>query len=148
MKEQNPAGKTRRLLYVDDDAPIRQLVKRFFEMRFPAYEVILAASAEEALQELRQRLGGAEFPNAVVTDFGLGPFSDDGPALVETIRTQFPKLRTVVVSAVTVDEQVQRAAKAGANAFLQKEAMQTFVAQLFDLIQCPTNLLPPLAAHA
>lgn len=139
--------KTRRLLYVDDDDAIRLLVKRFFEHRFPAYEVILAASAEEALQELRQRLGSPEFPNAVVTDFQLGDIID-GPTLVERVRAEFPKIRTVVVSAVTLQEQIQRTAAAGANAFLEKSLMQSFVERLYDLIQRPTDLLPPLDAYA
>lgn len=139
--------KTRRLLYVDDDDAIRLLVKRFFEMRFPAYEVILAANAEEALEKLRQRLDTPEFPNALVTDFQLGDLID-GPTLVEKVRAEFPKIRTVVVSAVSMQDQMKRAAAAGANAFLEKSLMQSFVEQLYDLIQRPTDLLPPLDACA
>jgi DNA-binding NarL/FixJ family response regulator len=83
----------------------------------------------------------------VVTDFQLGN-TINGPALVETIRAEFPKTRTVVVSAITMRKQVEQAAAAGANAFLEKGVMQSFVQQLYDLIQCPTDLLPPIDAYA
>jgi CheY-like chemotaxis protein len=134
--------KTRRLLYVDDDQAIRLLVKRIFEKKFPAYEVLLAANGPEALAQLRQRKGTTEFPNAIVTDVRLGP-SDDGTNLIEIIRAEFPKMRSVVVSAVTLREDLQRAIRAGADAFLEKSvSLHAFADRLLDLIQCPTDDLP------
>ena len=135
----------RRFLYVDDDPAICRLVKRFFELKFPTYEVIAVAGAAEALQELRRRRGGPEFPNALVTDFQLGP-SGNGAALVETVRAEFPNLRTVVVSGASVRAQVQASAHAGASAFVEKGMIQPFVDRLFELIQCPTAHLPPVTA--
>ncbi len=130
-------------MYVDDDPALRRLVKRFFELKFSSYEVIVVAGAEEAMQELRRRRDGAEFPNALVTDFQLGP-SGTGATLVETVRAEFPNLRTVVVSGVSLSTQMQASARAGASAFLEKGMMQPFVDRLFDLLQCPTDLLPPM----
>ena len=138
---------TRRFLYVDDDPAIRLLVKRFFEIKFPTHEVIVVASAEEAMQELRRRRDGAEFPNALVSDFQLGS-SGNGARLVEMVRVEFPNLRTVVVSGASLRTQMQASARAGASAFLEKGMMQPFVDRLFDLLQCPTAHLPPVTtAH-
>ena len=130
-------------MYVDDDAAIRVLLKQFFEMKFPAYEVIPVAGATDALCELRRRSGSVEFPNAMVTDFQLGT-TGTGATLVETVRAEFPKLRTVVVSGARMRAQMQASARAGANAFVEKGMIQPFVDRLFELLQCPTSLLPPI----
>ena len=134
---------TRRFLYVDDDAAIRHLVKSFFELKFPTYEVISAANAKEALQELRRRREGPEFPQALVTDFQLDP-PGNGATLVESVRAEFPTLRTVIVSGVSLRTHMQASARAGASAFLENGMMQPFVDRLFELLQCPTDRLPPM----
>jgi DNA-binding NarL/FixJ family response regulator len=134
---------TRRLLYVDDDESLRCLVKRFFEKKYPTFEVILAGSSSEALEELERRRNTPEFPTAIVTDFHLGLY-ENGAALVADVRSRFPEVRRVVVSAVEVPDEVRRAASAGAQAFVEKRMLGHFVERLFDLTQRSTNLLPPL----
>ena len=134
--------KTRRVLYVDDDACIGRLVKRFFEQHFPTYEMLVTGRAEDAISMLRARDGTPEFPVAVITDVRLGNGAD-GSDLVRAIRELYPALRTIAVSAVRSPRDLERVQRAGVSAFLEKELNLTvFVTRLFDLLQCPTDTLP------
>jgi CheY-like chemotaxis protein len=136
------ATKSRRVVYVDDDAFIGKLVKRFFEQEFPTYEVLTAVTASEALQRVRERLNTAEFPQAVITDVRLDGKSDSAE-LVRSLRQEFPRLRMIAVSAVTDPRDIAKLQAAGVNAFVEKQLnMQDFVNRIFDLLQCPTDLLP------
>lgn len=133
--------KNRRVLYVDDDAFIGRLVKRFFEQEFPAYEVLTAVTATEALQRIRECLNTAEFPQAVITDVRLDG-KNDSTELVRSLRKEFPRLRMIAVSAVSDPREIARLRAAGANAFVEKQLnMRDFVNRIFDLLQCPTDLL-------
>jgi CheY-like chemotaxis protein len=138
-----PGGtKSRRVVYVDDDAFIAKLVKRFFEQEFPTYEVLTAVTATEALQRVRERLNTKEFPQAVITDVRLDGKSDSAE-LVRSLRQEFPRLRMIAVSAVTDPRDVAKLQAAGVNAFVEKQLnMRDFVNRIFDLLQCPTDLLP------
>jgi DNA-binding NarL/FixJ family response regulator len=133
------------LLYVDDSESVAVLVKRFFEKRYPTFQVVLAPAADIAWAELQARRDTPGFPKAVISDIRLGgPM--DGHALVEKVRAEFPKVRTIVVSAMLSPEDVDRAYEAGAHAVIEKlMSLDQFVAQLFDLIQCPSDTLgkPP-----
>lgn len=130
------------LLYVDDCESIAWLVKRFFEKRFPAFEIVTVPSAEDAWHELDARRGKPEFPKAVITDIHLcGP--TNGLKLVERIHSEFPKTRAIVVSAVLSPDDVARSSAAGAHAAVEKAlSIDDFVVQLYDLVQCPTDVVP------
>lgn len=134
--------KSRRVVYVDDDAFIGKLVKRFFEQEFPAYEVLTAVSAAEALQRVRERLNTTEFPQAVITDIRLEGKSDSAE-LVRSLREEFPRLRMIAVSAVSDQRDIAKLQEAGVNGFVEKQLnMREFVNRIFDLLQCPTDSLP------
>jgi CheY-like chemotaxis protein len=131
--------KKRCLLYVDDSADLAGLVKTFFEKRFPAYEVLLASSVEEALQQLHAARDSGELPHAIVADANLQA-RNDGVTLVEAVRAEFPRMRTILVSGAP-----RNGGQVPAHGFVLKEgnAMQ-FVDRMFDLVQCPTDQLPSL----
>jgi CheY-like chemotaxis protein len=128
--------KSRRvLLYVDDSEAVTWLVKRFFEKHYPDYEVLIAASAADAWEQIEARRGTPAFPEAVITDFRLGE-ADDGPALVERIRQQFPHVCAIIVSAVLAPNDLRRAHDSGAHAVIEKDLnAQQFVNKLFNLIR-------------
>jgi DNA-binding NarL/FixJ family response regulator len=129
----------RRLMYVDDDLTIARLVKRFFETKYPAYEVLVAGSASDAMEQLHHLAAQKILPRALVTDVRLGG-PNDGPALVKNLRSEFPNMRLIVVSSVRDPKDVQRAHLAGANAFLEKGlSIPAFVAELLEIIQRPTD---------
>ena len=129
------------LLYVDDSRSVSWLVKRFFEMRYPAYEIIIADSAALAVHELEAREGHEDFPKALITDLQLGG-AMDGTMLIQQIRSHFPKLRAIVVSGSISAEDRERSYGAGANAVIEKPTnLDHFVSRIFDLIQCPTDTI-------
>lgn len=129
-------------MYVDDDMMIARLVKRIFESKYPIYEVLVATSAKDATDQLHH-LAAEKVPKALITDVRLGG-PKDGPALVENLKDQFPKMRMIVVSSVRDPKDVQRAESAGAHAFLEKGlSIPMFVNELVDLIQCPTDVIRP-----
>ena len=130
--------KTRCLLYVDDSKDLADLVKMFFEQRYPACEVLLAFSVDDALQVLRGRHGMSPFPQAIAVDANLTK-KEDGVNLVKTVRAEFPRLRTVLVSGAP--RHLEMGMPAHAFAVKDGDAMG-FVEKLFQLIQCPTDLLP------
>ena len=132
---------TRRVMYVDDDLTIGRLVKRFFETRYPTYEVLVASSASDAMEQLHHLAAENTLPKTLVTDVRLGGPSD-GPALVKDLRLEFPKMRLIVVSSVRDPKDVQRARSAGANAFIEKGlSIPTFIGELIEVIRCPTEAL-------
>ena len=131
--------KTRRLLYVDDSMELARLIKTYFEMRFPVYEVLLASSVEEALQKLRAWRESGELPRAVVADVHMHT-RNDGVTLVEAVRAEFPKMRTVLVSGAP-----RHAREVPAHPFVLKDGNAIeLVDRIFDLVQCPTDELPCL----
>lgn len=130
------------VLYVDDSESMQWLVKRFFEKRYPAFEFVTAPTAERAWEVLEERRGSAAFPGAVVTDMHLSGFTD-GLTLVEKIRSEFPMIRTIVVSTTLSQEDRERSFIAGAHAVVEKTlSIDQFIALLFDLIQGPTDIIP------
>ncbi|HMJ89027.1 MAG TPA: response regulator, partial [Candidatus Acidoferrum sp.] len=132
-------------LYVDDDLTIARLVKRIFESKYPTFEILVAASAADATDQLHHLAGQHNFPKALVTDVRLGG-TKDGPALVEDLRHEFPKLRMIVVSSIRDPKDVLRARTAGAHAFVEKGlSIPGFVNELVDLIQSPTEILGRMA---
>jgi DNA-binding NtrC family response regulator len=136
------------VLYVDDCKSISWLVKRFFETRYPTYEVLVAPTATEAMHVLEGRAGKSEFLKAVIVDIQLGPF-EDGPSLVHEVRTHYPDMRAIVVSGAITQVDMDRSYRAGAHAVIEKDSnVDRFVNRLFDLVQCPTDLIPAKAAAA
>jgi CheY-like chemotaxis protein len=132
------------VLYVDDSENIAFLVKRFFEKKYPSYEVLLAASAAIAWEQILARRGTPEFPRAIITDFRLGA-STDGPTLVEMVRAEFPELRAIIVSGTLAPRDLERAYAAGADAAIEKDLnAQKFADQLFELTDCSTDTLQKL----
>src|SRR4051812_5879492 len=106
-----------RVVYVDDDLMIARLVKRIFETNYPNYEVLIAGSASEATTQLHHLASQHMCAKALITDVRLGS-GQDGPALVEHLRADFPQMKMIVVSSVCDPKDVQRARTAGANAFI------------------------------
>lgn len=104
-----------RVLLVDDHQLIREGLRRAFD-RAGDLEVVGEAgtvvAARAALRDLR--------PDVMVTDIRLP--DGDGIALAASARAQRPKLGIVVLTMYAGDEQVLAAARAGASAFVGKDA--------------------------
>ena len=103
---------TRRLLVVDDEPFIRNVLARFFTSK--GWEVEGAsdrASADEALDR-----GGF---SAVLLDLGLGG-PTDGLDLIDRTRATCPEAAVVILTGRDLDELRQTALERGADAFVGK----------------------------
>ena len=87
------AASGRTVLLVDDEAPVRRLAER--ALRRQGFEVIAAASAEDALESLAQTTGGADLA-CVISDVVMPGL--DGPALVRQLRDTWPDLPAILMS--------------------------------------------------
>ena len=103
----------RRLLLLDDDAPLRNRLGRALEQR--GFEVVLAGSVAEALGEVK-----AAPPAFAVLDMRL----DDGSGLqvVQAIRDTRPEARVVMLTGYGNIATAVAAVKAGAIDYLSKPA--------------------------
>jgi DNA-binding NtrC family response regulator len=107
-----PGGPTGRpsILAVDDAQPIRQLLNFYLA---PSYDVVMADSAEQALQVLESRTF-----ELVITDIGLPGKS--GFDLCESLKKMHPDTMIVVVTGLFDMQYAKRAIDAGATSFLTK----------------------------
>ncbi len=120
-------GRTRRVLVIDDDRLLCELVKTTFELEGfevgVAYDVI---GAERVLVESR--------PDAILLDIGLPGI--DGIFYLERLR-ETPQTRKIPIVAISGSEEAGRSAKAaGAEAFLRKPFSP------LELIALVTPLIP------
>lgn len=113
------AGATGKVLFVEDDAFLRESVAALF----PKERRLTAATGAQALTLVR----GAPDVQAVVTDLGLP--DTDGWTLARKLRKLRPSLRIVVMSAWARDIRVDDRRRALVDAVLQKPPT---VRELFD----------------
>lgn len=115
------------LLIVDDEAVIRDGIKRTLENRFPDYQIHLASGPEEAAALLR------EHPiQAVLTDILMPGMT--GLQLMALSQKRHPHVKWVVISAYSEFSYAQEAVRLGAKDYLLKpigkEALISMVEQL------------------
>jgi CheY-like chemotaxis protein len=111
QEEAAPSGET--ILVVDDEPIVRQIVKVALERA--GYSVILAASGEAAIEQLRESpdsIGG------VLLDWKMP--SMDGAATLERLRELRRDLKVIVSSGFARTEAEDRFREAGINGYLQK----------------------------
>jgi CheY-like chemotaxis protein len=106
------AGHDQRILVVDDDPRIRELVVRV--LRGQGWTVRAAGGGDEALRVLADCDGAVDL---VVTDISMPGM--DGKTLVDRVRATWPAMRVLFMSGYA-DEQETREAMGGAVAFLSK----------------------------
>lgn len=102
-----------RILLVEDSPPVRIQEKRLFEEA--GYDVVTATNGAEGYEMLNAR----DF-DAIVSDIEMPHL--DGLALVTKIRQQpqYKELPIILVTTLDSDEDRQRGADAGANAYILK----------------------------
>jgi DNA-binding response OmpR family regulator len=112
MSENEGGVRTRIVLVVDDDEPIRKVVRTVLEA--DGFEVVEAADGPAALLLLNAILGRG--PDAVVLDIMMPGI--DGIEVCEKI--DHDKVKVIMLSARDDPETKERAAAAGADAYLTK----------------------------
>src|SRR5688572_3387322 len=98
------------ILAVDDEEPIRQLLRHYLA---PRYDLALAGSAEAALETLRAR----EF-RLLITDIGLP--GKNGFELCEAVKAQHPDTVIMMITGLFDAQYAKRAIDAGVFSFVNK----------------------------
>ena len=99
------------VIFVDDEAPIRDAVKQWLERS--GFEVHLCASGRECLERLPE-----DYPGVVISDLRMPGM--DGMALLEQVQTRDAELPFLLVSAHGDVPQAVEAMRLGAYDFIEK----------------------------
>jgi DNA-binding NarL/FixJ family response regulator len=100
-------------LIVEDSAFYRQLLKEALNSRFPSMELFEAADGEEALRKIESCP-----PDLVFMDIKLP--GESGLELTKKIKTQYPNIIIIILTAYDIPEYREAAVQAKANYFLSK----------------------------
>ena len=102
----------KRILVVDDEEQIRDLLTKFF--RTHGYEVSTAASSAEALRHIKERQ-----PDLIVLDIGLN--EEDGLKVLGTFKSLHPEIKVIMLTGMgLVEDLLQEAQQRGADAYVSK----------------------------
>ena len=119
----------KRILVVDDEEQIRDLLTQFF--RAHEYEVSVATSSAEALRGIKERQ-----PDLVVLDIGLD--QEDGLKLLGTFKSLHPEIKVIMLTGMgLVEDLVQEAQQNGADGYMSK------VMPLEELLEEVRRVLQP-----
>ena len=99
------------ILVVDDDAPIRELVREF--LQHDGHDVIEAANAEEALNQIDESM-----PDILLCDMKMPKM--DGLALIQEARKRDPSLSTIMLTGYGSIQTAVQAMRCGADDFIEK----------------------------
>jgi two-component system, NtrC family, response regulator HydG len=117
------------ILFVDDEAPIRELLSVFFRKK--GYQVSVAVNIQEA-KELAQR---NRFDLSIL-DVNLA--GENGLELLSLFKQNYPHMPVILFTGLTPDEELlEKAKRAGADAFMRKSD------SLSELFQQVVKQLPP-----
>ena len=127
------------VLVVDDDRDLTKLMSKFLQLEgFAAAE---AGNGQEALNYLR---GGGD-ANVILLDLRMPVM--EGVEAVRQIREIDPAARVIVLTTYDTDEDITRALKAGAKAFVLKDiSADDLIACIHDVLAGKTYLAPSAAA--
>lgn len=129
------------MLIVEDQATMRQKLREYLQAEFPGQLIREAATGSEALARCSE-----EAPDIVLMDIGLPDI--DGITLTAQIKRMLPATAIVVVSCHAGPEYRQRAAEAGAEAYISKtEITCTLLPTVLGIIARGGPAPPPETAH-
>ncbi len=121
------------ILIVDDETDVADLFRQRFrrEARQGVYVLHFAFSGEEALQKLASEIE----PQLIVILSDINMPGMDGLALLREVKTKWPDLPVMMVTAYGDDERRRRASEYGAAEFITKPVD-------FDLLKAQLRQLP------
>lgn len=102
-----------RTLIVEDSAFYRQLLKEALNSRFPSMDIFEATDGEKVLQKIE-----ALRPDLVFMDIKLP--GESGLELTQKIKTQYPEIIIIILTAYDIPEYREAAYQYNANYFLTK----------------------------
>src|SRR5437762_5729813 len=125
-----------RLMIVDDHPVVRECLRAMLDRRTEMTVVATASDAHEAVTQFRQRK-----PDVTLLDLRM-PDRDGIEALIE-IRKFDPGARAIFLTTYDDDEDVYRAMKAGAKAYLLKDAPREQLVECIHAVAEGKNFIPP-----
>jgi DNA-binding response OmpR family regulator len=105
------SGVTPHILFVDDEAPIRELLTLYFRKK--GFEVSTAVCAAEG----RELAGKAPFDLAIL-DIDIA--GENGLELLSFFRKHYPQVPVLMFTGLTGDDVLEYALEAGAAGFMRK----------------------------
>ncbi|MBI3317017.1 MAG: response regulator [Candidatus Omnitrophica bacterium] len=101
----------KRLVVVDDESEICDFLKGFFADR--DFDVRTATSGEQALKTI-----GAHKPQVVLLDVHMPGM--DGMEVLRAIKSQYPNIKVIMVTAIETREKIEEAMRLGADNYITK----------------------------
>lgn len=111
MPEQSAIEPMRKLLIVDDDHSVIEMMVDYFFIR--GSEVLSAQTSEEAI-----RVAFLERPDLVLLDLGLPDFS--GEEVLKRIKRSMPQMKVIVLTGQTEAGLREKMMKLGSDAYFKK----------------------------
>ncbi len=127
---------SRKILVVDDNRLYREAVRRNLE--FVDYQVLEADDLPSALNEIR-----TQHPQAVITDLDM-THRTEGLDLIRDVKTRYPLMPVILVSAVGTFEEGARAQELGATTVISKSRIDE---ELEHLYACLDEIFEQISAH-
>ena len=115
-------ARTNRVLVIDDDATVRDLMRRYLSRE--GFDVVTAAGGREGLNFAREL-----HPSVITLDVFMPDM--DGWSVLQALK-QDPVLRRIPVIVMTISDEKQKGITLGASGYLMKPVDRTQLAQLLD----------------
>ena len=120
--EHIPPARTNRVLVIDDDATVRDLMRRYLSRE--GFDVVTAAGGREGLEFAREL-----HPSVITLDVFMPDM--DGWSVLQAIK-QDADLRRIPVVMMTISDEKQKGITLGASGYLTKPVDRAQLAQLLD----------------
>jgi two-component system NarL family response regulator len=129
------------VLVVDDHALLRTGVANIINQEPDLHVVAEAANGIDALAAFEQHR-----PDVTLLDLRMPEM--EGVEVVRQIRARDPQARVIVLTTYDTDDDIQRALKAGAKAYILKDiAAEALIRCIHDVLAGKTYLAPAAAAR-
>lgn len=128
-----------RVLVVDDHPLVRQGVVAVVAAESDMEVVGEAGDGRQAVEQFRKLR-----PDVALIDLGLPLL--DGIGAMEAIRSEFPNSRFIALTVYQGDEDIHRALKAGAQAYLLKNAPSSQLVSAVRAVHAGLRKIPPEVA--
>ena len=128
-----------RLLVVDDHLVVRMGLRSLLDSQPDMTVVAEAANGREAVQLYREHR-----PDIVLLDLRMPQLN--GVETTAAIRTQFPEALIIVLTTYDEDENIYRALRAGAHAYLLKDVPREEFLQAVRAVRHGQYCIPPAIA--
>ena len=129
-----------RVFVVDDHQVVRMGLKTMLESAEDINVVGVAASAQEAIEQL-----SGVIVDVLLTDLRMAGMS--GEEMIALLKKEYPNLRCAVLTNYHSDEDVFRAMKAGAMAYILKTAPMENVIDAIRTVHAGERSIPPHIAQ-